>query len=219
MPFEGPLRDRLGPGDRLIETLGYRPGRGVRRLGLHLDRMERSADALGFAFDRSKAETALARAATGESPLRLRLTLNADGAFETASSPFAPTPPDVVWRVAVAHTQLDSADPLLAHKTTRRAPYDAARAEFGVGIDEVILLNERDQVCEGTIANIFLDDGGGTLRTPGLECGLLPGVRRAEMLAAGQAREAIVSIDDLRAARALFVGNSLRGLIRAELTG
>ena len=85
--------------------------------------------------------------------------------------------------------------------------------------DEVILLNERGEVCEGTITNVFVDIGDGVLVTPALACGLLPGVLRGELLDAGRAREAVLSPADLMDAKALFVGNSLRGLIPARLAG
>ena len=54
------------------------------------------------------------------------------------------------------------------------------------------------------------------LLTPPLACGLLPGVLRARLLREGRAREAVLRPADL-AARRLFVGNSLRGLIPARL--
>ena len=43
----------------------------------------------------------------------------------------------------------------------------------------MILLNQRGEVCEGTITNIFVDIGEPVLVTPALTCGLLPGVLRA----------------------------------------
>ncbi|TIX08761.1 MAG: hypothetical protein E5V41_32760, partial [Mesorhizobium sp.] len=53
---------------------------------------------------------------------------------------------------------------------------------------------------------------------PRLDCGLLPGVLRGELLDEGRAAEAIYTLDDLKAARAVYVGNSLRGLIPAKLS-
>ncbi|MGB8622576.1 MAG: aminotransferase class IV, partial [Paracoccaceae bacterium] len=106
----------------------------------------------------------------------------------------------------------------LGVKTTRRALYDAARAALPDGLDELLYLNQRGEVCEGTITNIFFETGQGLL-TPPLSCGLLPGVLRAELLAQGRAREAVLRPADLGTARAVFVGNSLRGLIRAEIAG
>ena len=49
-----------------------------------------------------------------------------------------------------------------------------------------MLLNERGEVCEGTITSVFVDIGDGALLTPPLRCGLLPGVLRGEMLDAGK---------------------------------
>ena len=47
--------------------------------------------------------------------------------------------------------------------------------------------------------------------------GLLPGVLRAELLAEGRAREAVIGRSDLIDAGSLLIGNSLRGLIPARL--
>ncbi|TIT17894.1 MAG: hypothetical protein E5W86_22370, partial [Mesorhizobium sp.] len=66
--------------------------------------------------------------------------------------------------------------------------------------------------------NLFADFGDGVLATPRLDCGLLPGVLRGELLDEGRAAEAIYTLDDLKAARAVYVGNSLRGLIPAKLS-
>ena len=75
------------------------------------------------------------------------------------------------------------ADKLLRHKTTRRAVYEAARAEYPAAeADEVLLLNERGEACEGTITSVFLDDGSGILKTPPISCGLLAGVLRTELI-------------------------------------
>lgn len=53
--------------------------------------------------------------------------------------------------------------------------------------------------------------------TPPISCGCLPGVLREEMLLSGQAQEGILFLEDLRDAAEVFVGNSLRGLIAADL--
>jgi branched-chain amino acid aminotransferase len=49
------------------------------------------------------------------------------------------------------------------------------------GLDEVILLNERGEICECTSANIFALQGS-TVFTPPLTSGCLPGVTRAVLL-------------------------------------
>ncbi|TCL69715.1 aminotransferase class IV family protein [Rhizobium sp. BK251] len=201
----------------LIETLRWEPDQGFIRLRLHLARLLRSARRIGFPEPRdavSKLEDAVAGAGT---PLRVRLTLDPKGRIEVTTAPFQPLPPDTVWTVRIAETRLDSSDKLLRIKTTRRAVYESARAEFTQQqADEIILINEHDEVCEGTITSVFLDDGTGLFRTPPISCGLLAGVLRTELICQRKARVGRISLSDLEHGR-LLVGNSLRGLIPARL--
>jgi 4-amino-4-deoxychorismate lyase len=198
----------------------WEPAAGFVRLDRHLDRLCRSASTLGFACDPARAGEALANAigsATG--PLRVRLALSPAGDCSVSTQPFEPLPASSLWTLRIAETRLTSDDPLLRHKTSRRATYVKARAEFPVeAAREVILLNERGELCEGTITNLFVEAADGTLLTPALPCGLLPGVLRAELIDAGRAREAILIAGDLAAGSRVFVGNSLRGLIPAKYT-
>ncbi|KQS89719.1 MULTISPECIES: aminotransferase class IV family protein [unclassified Rhizobium] len=201
----------------LIETMRWEPGHGIIRLRLHLARLKRSAGRLGF-IGAEKAEEALAKVHGERSPLRVRLTLSPIGEIAVTTAPFSPLPDNTVWRVAIAKARLDSTDKLLRHKTTRRDLYEAARREYPADIaDEVLLLNEMGEPCEGTITSIFLDDGSGQLKTPPISCGLLAGVLRTELICARRARAQRLSLDDVNAGT-LYVGNSLRGLIRAQLT-
>jgi len=55
------------------------------------------------------------------------------------------------------------------------------------------------------------------LLTPPLACGLLPGVMRRQLLESGRAVEAVLRIDDLLGASAIFMANALRGLIPVTL--
>ncbi|WP_394886767.1 aminotransferase class IV family protein [Mesorhizobium sp. AaZ16] len=218
MSPEGPVRDGNGSDFELIETLRWEPARGFVRLERHMARLATSARELGFELSPAGIDRALRDAVGGDAPLRVRLTLAQDGKAEVTTLAYAPLAPDAFWTLKIAETRLDANDPLLRHKTTQRAVYDAARVEFSRGeADEVILLNQHGQVCEGTITNLFADRGDGVLLTPSLRCGLLPGVLRGELLEGGRAREAALTEDDLRRTKALFVGNSLRGLIRVRL--
>ncbi|WP_428426197.1 aminotransferase class IV family protein [Pararhizobium sp.] len=200
----------------LIETMRWEPGTGIVRLRLHLARLKRSAGRLGFAGADTAAEK-LAEVRGEGSPLRVRLTLSPTGEIVITTAPFSPLPEDTVWRVAIAAVRLDSGNKLLRHKTTRRDIYEAARAEYPAAeADEVLLLNEKNEPCEGTITSIFLDDGTGILKTPPIVCGLLAGVLRTELICARRARIQRLTLADLQTGT-LYMGNSLRGLIRAKL--
>lgn len=220
MSPESALRDGLDAGFDLIETLRWEPQGGFLRGDRHLARLAASAATLGFAFDRANVEQALTKAVGGDAPLRVRLALSARGRTDVTTQAFAPLPSDTVWTLRIASTRLASTDPLLRHKTTRRQAYEAARAEFTrEAADEVILLNEAGEVCEGTITSIFVDMGDGSpLKTPALACGLLAGVLRGEMINGGEAVEATLTVADLATASKIYVGNSLRGLIAARIT-
>jgi 4-amino-4-deoxychorismate lyase len=218
MSAEGQIRDRNASDFKLIETLRWQPEDGFVRLDRHLERLKGSAQALGFRHRPQDIDAALASHVSGGEALRVRLTLDRDGTVEVTTQPFTALDPGTVWTLRIATTRLDASDPLLRHKTTLRATYAAARAEFlREEADEVLLLNHDGQLCEGTITTVFLDMGGAALVTPALSCGLLPGVLRGDIIDAGRASEAVVTPEALAAANEIFVGNSLRGLIRARL--
>lgn len=200
----------------LIETMRWQPDEGFVRLDQHLRRLCRSADALGFRQPQDAAGKLNAEVG-GDAPLRVRLTMSFRGKIEITTSPFEPVAEETVWKLRIAPNRLKSDDALYRHKTSRREPYEEARAAFKKEeADEVLLLNERGEVCEGTITNLFAEAEDGQLVTPALSSGLLPGVLRAELIRQRKARSEVLKLEDLKF-RKLFVGNSLRGLIRAEL--
>lgn len=219
MSSESTVRDRRPADLSLIETMRWEPGTGFLRLDQHMRRLNRSADALGFRAAPPDLMEQLEVAASGEAPLRVRLLMSFRGKVEITTTPFTPLAEDTVWRLRMAGTRLSSDDPMYRHKITRRDVYEAARAEFPAeDADEVLLLNERGEICEGTITNVFIEQADGLLITPPISCGLLPGILRADLIRTGRAKSGLMKPEDL-AGRNLFVGNSLRGLIRAELIG
>lgn len=206
------------PGFDLIETFRFEPDQGFRHFDLHMQRLRRSAGQLGFEFNPAQIEKKLQPLTNAANALRIRLCLTHAGAISITTAPYIPHAPQTIWRLGIAKTQLLHSDPLLRHKTTQRGHYNAARAEFSTTqVDEVLLMNEKHELCEGTITTLFTDMGDGLLLTPPLECGLLDGVYRRHMLEQGKAKTAILTLSDLQKADKIFVGNSLRGLIAAQL--
>lgn len=193
------------PGLRLIETL--RGDSTPARLSLHRARMQAGAAGLGWTFDPTGFDAALADMSHG----RIRLTLGQSGDFRTEVSDLPPPRPE--WRLGLSGTRLHSDDPWLRIKSTMRQTYDEARASLPSGLDELLFQNQRGEVCDGTITTVFFDRGQG-LRTPPLSSGLLPGTLRAELAAP----EEILMAADLPRVR-LWVGNALRGLIPAVWLG
>jgi para-aminobenzoate synthetase/4-amino-4-deoxychorismate lyase len=218
------------PEFKLIETILHSPGQGFWLLERHLERLERSATYWGFPFRRDEITAALAEVAAGNAAggeQRVRLLLDRSGELEVSGVPCqAPsTEDDERPKVMVAAQPTDSSDQFLFHKTTCRQLYDREREKAtAAGFLDVLFCNQRSEVTEGAISNVFILRNG-ELLTPPLKCGLLPGILRAALLAGEVAgpddlpvREAVLSIEDLQAAEAVYVGNSVRGLIRVELT-
>jgi len=127
-----------------------------------------------------------------------------------------PADPSATMRFAISASRVDSADLFLFHKTTRRELYDREWQEYAdrLGTDEVIYLNERGELAEGSRTTIFIERDG-KLLTPQLGAGLLPGTLRAQLLAEGKVEEAVLTLADLQSADAIFLGNSVRGLVAA----
>ena len=201
----------------LIETLLWTREEGYALLDEHLARLADSSATLGFAFNADATLMALEKIAAAASVgrLRIRLVLSRGGELETSMTPIEAIPPTTIWRVALAQNRFRASEPMLRHKTTRRALYEneLEQAMKSYGADEVLFLNERNEVCEGARVNVFVPHGE-VLLTPPLASGLLPGTLRARLISEGRAIEAVLGLKDLPAQ--FYVGNSVRGLVRAR---
>ena len=201
------------PGLLLIETLRRENGAYLRLAG-HLARLAASARWLGFAYDEARVRQVLG-AQPSSGLWRVRLTLAKDGEIAVTCQSLAPEVPGPRW-ATLATESIRSDDPLRRHKTTARSQYDAALAAIAgkPEIFDVVFCNERGEVAEGARSTIFVERDGALL-TPSLASGALPGVLRAELLAAGLAREAVLWPSDL--ADGFLLGNALRGLVAVRL--
>lgn len=207
--MESPLREGgRTPGLRLIETMLW-DGAAFPRLVLHQARLQEGVEALGWTAPPPLAE--MLASVVPEGAARVRVTVGREGDFRAEVGVLPAAAPQ--WRLGLALSRLSSGDPWLRIKSSRRPAYDQARASLPEGIDEVIFLNERNEVCDGSITTLFFDRGQG-MRTPPLSAGLLPGVLRREIAAPEEALQA----GDLPQVR-LWVGNALRGLIPAVWVG
>jgi para-aminobenzoate synthetase/4-amino-4-deoxychorismate lyase len=195
----------------LIETMRFDPGDGIAELDRHLARMKRSADALGFDFDRHHARNEL-QAATFflREARKLRLLLSPGGALAIETRPL-PEPTEGPVGVALAPLPVEPEDFRLRHKTSDRRFYDEARATAGTF--EVVFVGADGFLTEGSFTTLFVERGG-RLLTPPLARGLLPGVLREVLIEEGRAEESDLRAEDLE--DGFFVGNAVRGLMAAR---
>ena len=211
---------------QLIETILWQPGQGYWLFDLHLERLADSALYFGFFCDlrRIAGELSfLAEKFDRTTPWRVRLLLAKDGT-PTISAASCPAPlggdkKESPLKIMLAKKQTSSASPFLFHKTTLRELYEEERKQaLAKGYFDVIFQNEKGEVTEGAIANIFIKKGD-IFTTPPIECGLLNGVFRRYFIAAhpDQVRIAPLFLDDIMTAEAVYLANSVRGLVKVEL--
>ena len=209
----------------IFETMRWQAHSQSFYLGdAHLSRLEQTAEHFGFDFDRGNITKKLEIIMAGaDCDMRVRLALYQDGRIEIEKTPLQATRKK--WQIAVSKNHLKSDDSWLGYKTSKRALYNDERAKYcrsqtgnDNAPDELIYLNEKQQICEGTISNIFLRRDDGLYHTPHHSCGLLPGILRKSLLDSGQAIEAELYLHDLARAQKIFVGNALRGLILCDIT-
>ncbi|MDD2308371.1 MAG: aminodeoxychorismate synthase component I [Desulfuromonadaceae bacterium] len=204
---KGAFVNHQAPDYQLIESLRLENG-SYTLLDRHVARLAASAAYFGFTCSQKNIRQALLNhVAQTHGLCKVRLTLAADGSIDITSEPLLEN--SGTLRVAVSHITVDSHDSMRYHKTTCRDLLDRARSSRS-DCDEVLLLNEHDQLAEGSYHTLVVKLGG-RLLTPPLACGLLPGTLRGELLELGKITEQILYPDDLERAGGLWLINSVRG--------
>lgn len=196
----------------LLETMRFEVGSGIARRQYHLERLIESAEYFGYPLDIDRVNHTL-DGVSAQTDARLRLLVSPAGDIDLQILTL-PAAADSL-KLTLASAPVFSSNVFLFHKTTHRAAYEAARREKGAA-DDVILFNERGELTETTIANLYLEIDG-ELFTPAITAGVLPGTYRRQMISEGRAREATLTVEDLNRAERIWMSNSVRGLVEATL--
>lgn len=221
----------------LFETIRAYSGK-VCRLSQHLARLHRSAGLISLADKLSRYDLAGAIRGTIQannlSNARIRLTVSAgpgdiipdaDSCSEPTvfiiARPYTPLSHQAYergFRACLSSLRRDSSSPLSQLKSCNYLTNLLARRESKLaGVDEALLVNEKGQLTEGSVSNIFIICDGVVL-TPPLESGILPGVTREAVLEVASSRgikavEKILVPGDLFQADEAFLTNSLLELM------
>lgn len=227
--LKGNFLTRPIPEFQLIETILWQPVSGYWLLEEHLHRLIDSARYFLFSCDVNEISKALTKAAGSfSSSRRVRLLVHRDGRFEitateladpplNVSSPLMPVVSTPLPVVAFSRIQTDPESRYLYHKTTMRKTYnDARELAAKLKLYEILFTNEKEEVTEGSITNIFIEKEG-LLFTPPLHCGVLNGTFRRFLLDRGHVQERVLDRQDIDTADSVYVGNSLRGLVRVTV--
>jgi branched-chain amino acid aminotransferase len=222
-----PAERGLMLGDGIFETLAVRDGKAIW-LEAHLARMENAAHELGLSFNASDIRFAitatLKRSAQPSEVLRVTLTrgptargLAVDGTKPTlvlSLNPFDRSKLPASVRLATSAIRRNAAAPSSQFKTLSYIDAIAAAREVSDRADDALMLNTEENVASTTIANIFLLKGN-SLITPAEDQAILPGIARNKLITGApelglDVESRLVKIDELLAAEAVFVTNSLR---------
>ena len=195
----------------LLETFRFVPGEANSHIADHLARLKSSAAQLGHRVPADINELVTSELKELTFGARVRLTLSMSGSVGIETAP-APSKRDLVT-LAFSNNPVDSSDLRLFHKTTNRSIYECRRQE---NVDDVILINERGECTETTIANFAIQLHGNWF-TPPLSSGCLPGIERASLLAQGVLEERILLPQDVKDADQIIIFNSLRGTETAQI--
>ncbi|MBB1595061.1 aminotransferase class IV family protein [Achromobacter sp. UMC46] len=203
----------------LIETILVDAEQRVPLLARHLQRLEASCKALGYVWGGRSVEGDIMIAAMGlvtPGPHRLRLLVARDGSRHIQTARLPPLP--AVQEVMLAPETLRSSEPLLRYKTTHR-PWYTKTIEWLPAhphIFDLLYLNERGELCEGSRSNVYLRMDGHWY-TPPVDSGCLPGVQRGELLDTDNVKERVLTLADLHAADEIRLSNALRGWFTVTL--
>ncbi len=198
---------------KLVETILIKNGE-IKYKNKHFARMEKSAKELGFKFPQSFHSSPFALHENKEKDLILRILLNKEGCFETQ---YLTLDKIKTNKVIISNNKIDSKKNLLLHKTTFRPWYEDSMNKIKNNkIFDEIFFNKKGELTEGARSNIILQIDG-QLFTPPVECGLLNGIMRQELIKQKKIKEKNLYLKELKKAEKVFCINSVRGIVEVEI--
>jgi para-aminobenzoate synthetase/4-amino-4-deoxychorismate lyase len=233
--LKGQFLTHLQPEFYLFETILWQRDSGYYLLDEHLRRLENAAQFFKFSYDTAIVRSRLSEEETAfrTNCCRVRLVLAKDGRVGVTSEPTSPplctSLPIMPERIASSQLAVIDFSPERVNTRAAWSFFKTSRREFfneeyaralAQGLYEYIFLNEAGEVTEGCITNIVIYTHG-RYRTPPVACGLLSGIMRDRLLAdtSRPVFEEKLTENDVRNAEAIFVCNSVRGVVRVKVRG
>lgn len=200
--------DGLLRGDGVFEVIKVYGGR-THALGDHLDRMQRSADAISLDLPRNEieAEARALLARAGEVDAQLRLVVTRGGRRLGFIEPLVDWP-------AAADLVTVTFSPSVILTGVKSLSYGAnmhsTRIAKDRGGNESLLVTPDGTVLEGPTCSIFWVDRDEVLKTPSLETGILDSIVRDRILAEMEVEEGVYPLSDLMACGEAFLASTTR---------
>lgn len=198
---------------KLIESILW--DRGYYLLDLHLKRLINSCKYFSIPLKLNQLKNKLEKETESEKRrLKVKVLVDVFGNIIISKEPLGDVGLPV--KIALSPKTINSEDNFLYHKTTKRQLYDSEKKRANKKkFFDIIFQNEKGQITEGTISNVFVLKNK-KLYTPPVSCGLLPGVLRAHLLETKKVKEKILTLKDILGADKVYIGNSVRGLLEAK---
>lgn len=227
-----------------FETIAVEAGKPIF-LDKHLKRLERAAEFLhlGTLSDRGITEKQILRYLEEQAQLpesrenfanmtqlpenfsdithcALKIMLSKENVvFSMSANPYTPEQYEKGFVLDISPVKRNETSSLVYYKTMNYGDCILEkRNAVAAGVDERLFLNTKDQICEGTVSNIFFVKQG-KLYTPEIRCGLLPGILREYICETQHVEETTIYPENLKAYEECFVTNSLMGIMPVRQVG
>lgn len=205
-----------------FETIAVEQGVPIF-LAEHLERLERALEFFGIPVDKPRIIHAVrhacqTEAATGRKALKVTVTPS-NLLVTVRNNTYTPERLAQGFRCDISSVRRNSTSPLTGIKSLNYGDCILEkRAATARGVDEPVFLNERGLVAEGATTNIFAVVDG-TLVTPPVSSGLLPGIMRRFALLSLPVCECDLTRENLLDANEAFLTNSLMGAMPVRQLG
>ena len=183
----------------------------------HLERLKLAAEFFLFNFKERKIRKSfddkIVELEHGKK-YKIKINLNKWGKIKIETSDLQSAAENV--KIVVSEKKINSQNRFQYFKTTNRRLYDDEYQKYSYkDFFDVIFLNEKNEVAEGSITNIFIRKWNSWF-TPPLTSGILNGIYRSHLLKDDNIKEKLIFIEDLLKADEIKLVNSVRGEIKVN---
>merc|ERR1711939_1088838 len=185
-------------------------------------------------------ETATTRHAQPENgmikDIRIRVLIDRSGSLQVESVPMGEAKPLRTLETDISHQpppngrgsliSLDTVPTVPAlhtlHKTTYRAPYDAARERAGIakcppGEREVLLFNPEQEIMEASLCAVYFYRNGKWV-APSCETGGMISATKLWAMDSGFCTERPIKLDEVKDGETVWLSNALRGFFLGKIS-
>ena len=203
---------RVGLG--AFETIFVKKSKGIL-LSYHMERLKNGLDALGIPMPTPLMEemnNLIRRMPEDKDVIRVSVSEN-NMVWETRKNPY--TQQQYVQGFALTYSSVrrNETSPLNGIKSLNQGDNVLQRRlALHRGFDEVVFLNLKREITEGTVSNLFFVSDG-KLYTPSADCGILAGTVRRWLIEKYDVNEISILPQDMDSFQEMFVTNALLGIM------